>query len=91
MAKNVLFVTHKLQRYRIPIFLRIIEDGQIILTIAHSGKTGLLEKDSKLNELVLEKDKIGPLFFFKKDFTQLVSQFDAVVCMFYLNNLRLLN
>ncbi|NAY91227.1 glycosyltransferase [Muricauda sp. JGD-17] len=89
MSKNILFVTYKLQSYRIPIFNLIAEDNGINLTVAHSSKRSE-NKENKFDEVIINFKKIGKFTYYDKEFNELVGQFDAVVCMFYLFNLSFL-
>ena len=86
MKAKVLFITYKLQNYRIPIFNIIGEKDDIELTVAHSAQK-FDNTNNSFNEISLAFKKIGPLTFYDKSFKTLVNSFDVVVCMFYLQNM----
>ena len=89
MAQKVLFVTYKLQSYRIPIFDIIGSSNDIDLTIAHSSKKSDYV-GGNFNEIIIPFKKIGNFTYYGRDFKDLVKQNDVVVCMFYLFNLSFL-
>ncbi len=89
MPRNVLFITYRLQSYRMPIFNRIADDPNINLTVAHSSQ--LSEgKDNKFKEVIIPFKKIGNFTYYDASFGNFLGQFDVVVCMFYLFNLSFL-
>nr|WP_297915792.1 glycosyltransferase [uncultured Allomuricauda sp.] len=87
--KNVLFITHKLQNYRIPILELIAKERDINLTVAHSGKPKENKRGS-FEEYQLLQKKVGPFLYYPTGFDEYIKRFDVVVCMFYLNNLSFL-
>lgn len=89
MAKKVLFITYKLQSYRIPILDLIGKDPNIQLTVLHSSKKSDYSGNN-FEEKTIGFKKIGSFTYYDKSFAKLVSEFDAVVCMFYLFNLSFL-
>lgn len=86
MKKKVLFITYKLQNYRIPILNIIGGQKDIDLTVAHSAEK-FDDSNNNFTEVNLEFKKIGPFTFYDSIFKALVKQQDVVVCMFYLQNL----
>lgn len=86
MTKKILFVTYKLQNYRIPIFNIIGAKEGIELTVLHSDKLSE-SKNKAFKELTIPYKKIGPLTFYDKSFRELIKSYDVVVCMFYLQNM----
>ena len=86
MKNKVLFITYKLQNYRIPILNIIGKQNDIELTVAHSAKK-FDDQKNHFKEITLEYKKIGPLTLYDRNFKNLVNSFDVIVCMFYLQNL----
>jgi len=89
MALKVLFVTYKLQNYRVPIFDIIGRSNKVDLTIAHSSSLSKYQGDN-FNEKIIPFKKLGSFTYYDKEFKDLITQFDIVVCMFYLFNLSFL-
>lgn len=89
MPKKILFVTYKLQSYRIPILDRIGKNEDIDLTVAHSSKKSNYH-GSNFKELIIDYHKLGSFTYYDKEFNNLVTKFDVIVCMFYLFNLSFL-
>jgi glycosyltransferase involved in cell wall biosynthesis len=89
MAQKVLFITYKLQNYRIPIFDIIGNSKNIELTIAHSSKKSEY-KGPNFKEIIIPYKKLGIFTYYGSYFKELVKQYDVVVCMFYLFNLSFL-
>lgn len=89
MALKVLFVTYKLQNYRIPIFDIIGSSSNIDLTIVHSSKKSDYQGEN-FKELIIPFKKLGNFTYYGNDFKYLAKQFDVIVCMFYLFNLSFL-
>lgn len=89
MSKKILFITYKLQKYRIPIFDIIGDNPGIDLTIMHSGKHSG-HNSGKFKELKVEYKSIGRFTYYNSEFSNLVNEYDVVVCMFYLQNLSFL-
>lgn len=89
MAKKVLFVTYKLQSYRIPIFDIIGKNENIELTVLHSAKKSNYS-GGNFEEKTLPFKKIGNFTFYNEEFTNLTKEYDAIVCMLYLFNLSFL-
>ncbi len=87
--QKVLFITYKLQNYRVPIFDRIGKSDNIDLTIAHSAKKSDYSGDG-FKETIIDYKKIGSFTYYDKKFNAFIGQFDVVVCMFYLFNLSFL-
>lgn len=86
MSVRVLFVTYKLQSYRIPILDIIGKTEGIELTVVHSSKKSGYS-GGNFEEITLPFKKIGNFTLYGKDFKQLIERHDVVVCMFYLFNL----
>ncbi|MGX1930504.1 glycosyltransferase [Flagellimonas sp. 2504JD4-2] len=86
---KVLFVTYKLQSYRIPIFDRIGKEENIELTVLHSAKKSDYN-GGNFEERTINFKKLGSFTYYNKEFTNLVKQHDVAVCMFYLFNLSFL-
>lgn len=86
MKKKVLFITYKLQNYRIPILNIIGSQDDIELTVAHSAKK-FDDSTNNFAEINLDFKKVGPFTFYDSNFKTLVNEQDVVVCMFYLQNL----
>lgn len=86
MTKKVLFITYKLQNYRIPILNIIGNQPDIELTVAHSADK-FNDQNNSFSEQHLDFKKIGPFSFYDDKFKTLINQQDVVVCMFYLQNL----
>ncbi|WP_222983938.1 glycosyltransferase family 4 protein [Flagellimonas meishanensis] len=87
--RRVLFITYKLQNYRIPIFDLIGKSGNIDLTIAHSAEKSDYRGESFV-ETIVDYKKIGSFTYYDRKFQEFIGQFDVVVCMFYLFNLSFL-
>lgn len=83
--KRVLIVTGKLQKYRIPVFNKIVEKG-VDLTVAHSSDK-LNDGTFKFKEVILREKKIGPFTYHVNDFIKFCNQYDIVVPTFYLQKL----
>jgi glycosyltransferase involved in cell wall biosynthesis len=81
---KVLFITGKLQHYRIPIFNIISQ--KVDLTVAHSGVKLTNEMDASFKEIIIKENKIGP-FTYHENLTDLANNFDVVVAMLYLQKL----
>jgi len=84
--KKVLFITYKLQNYRIPILNIIGDQDDIELTVAHSAKK-FDDNGNNFKEIHLNNKKVGSLTFYDSSFKSLVNEQDVLVCMFYLQNL----
>lgn len=86
MVKKVLFITGKLQHYRIPILNLIAQDKNIELTVAHSFKS---QDNGNLsfNEVLLVEKKIGPFTIHKNNLLEFCNKFDIVVAMLYLQKI----
>ncbi|WP_298789311.1 glycosyltransferase [uncultured Allomuricauda sp.] len=89
MAKKVLFVTYKLQSYRIPILDIVGRDSNIDLTVLHSSKKSDYS-GGHFEEKIISFKKTGNFTSYNKEFTNLIDEFDVIVCMFYLFNLSFL-
>lgn len=89
MKKKVLFVTYKLQNYRIPIFDIIGKSDNIELTVAHSSKKSDYNGEN-FQELIIPYRSIGAFTYYGHEFKKMVNKFDVVVCMFYVFNLSFL-
>ena len=85
--KKVLFVTYKLQDYRLPIF--DIISNEIDLDICHSGEE-LLCEGKNYGEVIVGYKNIGPFTLYKSNFSILAKKYDAVVFMFYVQNLSMI-
>lgn len=83
---KVLFLTGKLQGYRIPIFEEIVAKSNIELTVAHSDKA-IIPVTSKIKEVILEEKKIWKFTKHRNDFLSFCDQFDVVVAMFYIQKI----
>lgn len=85
---RVLFVTQvKLHHYRLPIYRLVNNDPNIELTLAHCGAEVV---QHGMPEILLKREKRGPFSIFK-DFESICEQFDVILCMFYYDNLSILN
>ncbi|MDM9632797.1 glycosyltransferase family 4 protein [Robiginitalea aurantiaca] len=89
MKVEVLFITHDLKPYRIPIFNRISDDDSINLTIAHSGASSNYLNPC-INEIKLDLKQLGSFKYFENKLSTLIPNFDVVVCTFYVMNLSFL-
>jgi glycosyltransferase involved in cell wall biosynthesis len=87
---KVLFITSKLQPYRIPILNLIARNENIELTVAHSSKN-LKSADDLFKEIILDENYFGPFSYHTKNFTQFCKQYEVVVSMFYLQKISLMN
>lgn len=86
---KVLFITSKLQHYRIPILNIIAQTSKIDLTVAHSGK--MLEQANFLfKEITFKEKTIGPFTIHEKKMQEYCNSFDVVVSMFYLQKISLM-
>lgn len=88
IRKRVLFVTGKLQKYRVPILNLIAEDG-IDLTVAHSSDK-LDDGTFLFKEVILKEKKIGYFTIHDNDFHDFCNTFEVVVAMFYLQKISLM-
>ncbi len=86
MKKKILFITYKLQNYRIPILNIIGNQEDIDLTVAHSAQK-FDDSSNNFTEIILDFKKIGPFTFYDSAFKEVVKKQDVVVCMFYLQNM----
>jgi len=86
---KVLFITSKLQHYRIPILNIIAQDSKIDLTVAHSGEM-IGQTNFLFKEITFHEKKIGPLTFHEKKMQEFCNSFDVVVAMFYLQKISLM-
>ena len=85
---KVLFVTeNKLMHYRMPIFRLVNNDPDIDLTLAHSEGSII---QNEIKEIIIPNDKIIGPFNRYKNFRQICSEYDVVLCMAYYNNLAIL-
>ena len=84
--KKVLFLTGKLQHYRIPIFNLIVKNYNINLTVAHSGEK-MNDGSFLFIELILKERKIGPIIIHDNSLFNLCNSYDVVVAMFYLQRI----
>lgn len=85
---KVLFVTGKLQNYRIPIFNIISANKDIELTVAHAGKP-FNDPNNSFKEIILKEKKIRGIIWHEKSFIKMCQSFDVVVAMFYVQRLSL--
>lgn len=85
---KVLFLTKKLQNYRVPILNLIAASKEIELTVAHSGNpTGL---KNKFKELIIPAKELLGFTFYDRNYFSLCSDYDVIVPMFYLKNIAYL-
>lgn len=83
---KVLFITGKLQHYRVPIFNLIVKMSNFDLTVAHSSKK--ISKDTDLfKEVILDEIKISRFTIHKNNLVSFCNNFDVVVSMLYLQKL----
>jgi glycosyltransferase involved in cell wall biosynthesis len=79
---KVIFITGRLQRYRIPIFEEIVKITGWELTVAHSS--GKIYHGDKFSELLISEKKIGPFIFHVDNLGEIFKKYHVVVAMFYL-------
>jgi glycosyltransferase involved in cell wall biosynthesis len=87
---KVLFITGKLQHYRIPILNIIGSNSNISLTVAHASIRLKTENDC-FDEVILCEKRIGPFTYHTSNFMKFCKDFDIVVSMFYLQKLSLMS
>jgi glycosyltransferase involved in cell wall biosynthesis len=85
---KVLFITGKLQHYRIPILNIIGNHTQIDLTVAHSGKL-VKDAENSIKEIRLTENKAFGFTLHKENIYKLCCNYDVVVSMFYVQKLSL--
>jgi glycosyltransferase involved in cell wall biosynthesis len=83
---KVLFVTEKLQSYRIPIFEIIGSKENIDLTVAHSGKA-LICRTTKFTEAIIDERHFWKFSYHGRAFITYCEKFDVVVCMAYIQKI----
>ncbi|MBW8330534.1 MAG: glycosyltransferase [Prolixibacteraceae bacterium] len=86
---KVLFITGKLQEYRIPIFNIIGKTENIELSVAHAGKPLNIASDS-FTEIILKERHFGGFTLHDKTLKSLCDKYDVVVAMFYVQKLSFL-
>ncbi|KAB8152153.1 glycosyltransferase [Kordia sp. TARA_039_SRF] len=89
MSVKVLFITGKLQHYRVPIFNLIVKNSNIDLTVAHASKK-ITTEDDLFEEKILNEKKLGPFTYHKENLLKYCNEFDVVVSMLYLQKLSLM-
>lgn len=85
-TSNVIFITPKLQLYRVPILRRIVRNSSINLTVAHSGKR-LLDEVPEISEIVITEKPVSKFFVHQDDIVELCNDFDVAVVMMYIQRL----
>ena len=83
---KVLFLTGKLQGYRIPVLEKIIEIGNLDLTVAHSSSP-IVKENSKIKEVILDEKHFWKFSKHKNGFVSFCDQFDVIVAMFYIQKI----
>lgn len=87
---KVLFVTGKLQRYRLPILNIISQNNDISLSVAHSSKK-ISGPEDLFEEIIISEKKIGPFTYHDGSFIEMCKQFDVVVAMFYIQKISFMS
>jgi glycosyltransferase involved in cell wall biosynthesis len=88
--RKVLFITGKLQPYRVPILNLVAKEPDINLTVAHSSKR-IANQNDLFEEVILSEKSIGPFTYHDTGFIEFCKSFDVVVSMFYLQKLSLMS
>lgn len=88
MEKNirVLFITGKLNHYRVPFLDFIGKKEDVILTVAHSGDK-ITQDEYSFKELILKEKQFYKFTFHEDDLFELCNHFDVVVAMFYIQKI----
>jgi len=81
--KKVIFITKKLQNYRIPILMRVVQNAELELTVCHSGPA-LLDDEPAIDELIVPERTFWKFTVHEQDLHKICSKFDAAVVMMYL-------
>ncbi len=87
---KVLFLTGKLQNYRVPIFNIIGKSKDIDLTVAHSSKK-ICSGTENFIEINIDEKFFGKFSFHKGSLVDLCNEYDVVVAMFYLQKISFMN
>lgn len=88
MKIKVLYITEKLDHYRVPIFDIIAKNPMIELVIVHGGKEKVTA-EATFQEIIVPVCKVGPISFYKKNIIKLVKSFDVVIATSSLRNISL--
>lgn len=83
---KVLFLTGKLQHYRVPILNIIANQKDISLTVAHSA-TPIKTEGDLFEEIIIRERHFGPFTLHSSDFIDMCKKYDVVVAMFYLQKI----
>jgi glycosyltransferase involved in cell wall biosynthesis len=86
---KVLFITSKLQHYRLPIFNLISDNLNIDLTVIHSGNR-IDDGNFKFKEIIVKETKVGPFSYHSDELIKYCKLSDVVVSMFYIQKLSLM-